>query len=251
MLMPKKQKLSKWLRKKLNPQDKHKPSSETKKADSVSYQHDQGSDTPSSFTLHRSIRTLTYESFIQIITGEDLGPLIIEGTPPIDELISAWDNISDEYANAINTGKSKSVFEAYKKVVRLQAQVKMIDACLYYLEHGYDEEIAQILADAGYHHIQPNDDREAYLKSINRVRTQAKTLVVVLNQAVAHYKLLSPDNEMKVERSYQDFMDELAILSKHQGYALRAKEITVLEYCAVVNAYIRYVEAHKKKQQNG
>lgn len=245
--MAKNKKYLNWLQKKLKQPAKHKPSSEMNTNSSVSYLHAQGSGTPSSFTLHRSIKTLTYESFIQIITGEDLRPLIIEGEPPIDELVSAWDNIADEYANAIKTGKSKSVFEAYKKVVRIEAQIKMIDACLYYLTHGYDEEICTILADNGYHFITYSDDQEAYLKQIDIVRTQAKTLVVVLNQAVAHYKLLSPDNEMKVERSYQDFIDELAILSKHQGYALRAKEITVLEYCSVVNAYIRYVEANKKK----
>lgn len=246
--MAKNSKYLNWLRRKRNQPGKHKPSSEMKKDNSVSYLHDQGSVTPSSFTLHRSIKTLSYESFIQIITGEDLGPLIISGQPPIEELILAWEGIADEYAGAIKTGKSKSVFEAYRKVIRIEAQIKLVDASLYYLTHEYDEEIANILFNNGYHLITPNDDRETYLKDIEKVRTEAKTLIVVLNQAVAHYKLLSPDNEHKVERSYQDFIDELAILSKHQGYALRAKEITVLEYCSIVNSYIAFVEASKKKQ---
>jgi hypothetical protein len=245
--MPKNRKYLNWLRKKQKQQGSRKPSTGTRKNDSVSYQHQQHSDTPSSFTLHRSIKTLCYESFILIITGEDLGPLIISGQPPVDELVSAWNTIADEYAEAIKTGKSKSVFEAYKKVVRLEAQIKMIDACLYYLTQYYDEEIATILSENGYHFIAPNDDTEVYLREINIVRTQAKTLIVILNQAVAHYRLLSPDNELKFERSYQDFLNELAVLSEHQGYALRPKEITVAEYCAVVNSFIRKVEAYKKK----
>lgn len=247
--MPKIFKYLSSLRKKPNRQEKLRPSTETAKDNSVSYQHGQGSATLSSFTLHKSIKTLTYESFIQIITGEDLGPLIISGEPPIDELVSAWDNISEEYGAAIKTHRSKSVFEAYKKFVRLESQMKLIDASLFYLTHEYDEEIAQILADNGYYHVQPNDNREEYLRQLKIVKTQAGTLVVMLNQAAANYKLLASDSELKAERDYQSFLDELAILSEHQGYALRPKEITVAEYCAVVNNFMAKVEANKKKQK--
>lgn len=249
--MAKNKKYLNWLQKRLNSLAKSRPSTETEKGSFVSYQHDQELGSPSSFTLHQSIRTLSYESFILILTGEDLGPLIISGQPPVDELISAWDNISEEYSAAIKTNKSKGVFEAYKKIVRIESQIKLIDAALLYLECEYDEEIATILLENGYHLVEPNDDKEAYLRSINTVRTQAKTLVIILNQAVAHYKLLSPDNEMKVERGYQSFLDELAILSKHQGSFLKPKELTVAEYCAVVNGYIAYVEANKKEQKHG
>jgi len=239
--------LNKLLRK-LKQRVKRKPFFATKKADSVTYLHDQGLDTPSSFTLHKSIRTLVYDSFIRIITGEDLGLLIIEGQPPIEELITAWDTISEEYTEAIKTNKGKGVLKAYLKFSKLEAQTKMLDAAIFHLTHEYDEEIATILFENGYHLVEPNDDRETYLKQLEKVRLQAGTLVVMLNQAAAAYKLLAPDNDMKIERTYQNFLDELAILSKHQGGALiKSKDITVAEYCSVVNSYIAYVEASKKK----
>lgn len=245
--MPKKKRYLSWLRRGQKKQEKTSHSTTTAKDNLASYPLPHPQAIPSDYTLHRSIRTLPYDCFVQIITGEDLGPLIIEGQPPVDELVSAWDTISDEYSNAIKSGKSKNVFAAYKKYVRLDSQMKMIDAALYYLTEMYDEEIATILHDNGYRLITPDPDREKYLAQIDFVRTQAKTLVVMLNLAAAQYKLLAPDNEHKIERDYQGFMDELAILSKHQGYAIRAKEITVLEYCAVINAYILWVEANKPK----
>lgn len=246
--MPRKRKLLNSLLKKLKALVKRKPSTVTQKGSSVSYQHQQ-SGTPSSYSLHRSIRTLTYDSFIRIITGEDLGLLIIEGQPPVDELVSAWDHISEEYTEAIKTNNGKGVLKAYLKFTKLQAQMKMIDASIFYLTNAYDEEIANNLFENGYPLVEPNDNRETYLKQIDRVRIKAGTLVVMLNQAAAAYKLLAPDNEMKVERSYQNFLDELAILSKHQGGALiKAKDITVAEYCSVVNSYIAYVEANKKNK---
>lgn len=247
--MPKNKKYSNWLRRKLKKQETTTPSTTMVKESPASSLHPSQQDIPSKSTLHSSIRTLPYDSFIHIITGEDLKPLVISGEPSVVDLVTAWDNISDEYGTAIKSGKSKSVFAAYKKVVRLEGKTKLVDASLFYLTEMYDEEIATILHENGYLLITPNPDREKYLKMIDRVRTQAKTLVVKLNQAVAQYKLLSPDNEMKVERDYQSYIDELAILSKHQGYALRAKEITVLEYCAVVNAYMAFVDAHKKQQE--
>jgi len=245
--MPRKKRYLNWLLKGQKKQDKTSPSTTMAEASPASYPQASPQATPSAYSLHHSIRTLPYDCFVQIITGEELKPLIISGNPPVDELVSAWDNISDEYSNAIKSGKSKNVFAAYKKYIRIDSKMKMIDAALMYLTELYDEEIAVILHENGYKLITPEPDREKYLKQIKFVRTQAGSLVVMLNQAVAAYKLLSPDNEHKVERDYQSFIDELAILSKHQGYALRAKEITVLEYCAVINAYMLYVEANKPK----
>jgi hypothetical protein len=249
--MPKKKHYLSWLRKGQKKQGATSPSTTMAEGSHASSLQQSQQDIQSAYSLHRSIRTLPYDCFVQIITGEELKPLIISGTPPVDELVSAWDNISDEYSNAIKSGKSKNVFAAYKKYIRIDSKMKMVDAALMYLTELYDEEIATILHQNGYRLITPEPDREKYLKQIRFVRSQAGSLVVMLNQAVAAYKLLAPDNEHKVERDYQSFIDELAILSKHQGYALRAKEITVLEYCAVINAYMLYVEANRKEAKNG
>ena len=242
--MPKNKKyfsgLTGWLKKLVS----GRPFTQTSMEPLVSYRHQQPSGTPSGYTLHRSIRTLIYEDFLQVIISGELAPLIISGNPPIDELVTAWENITEEYSEAIKSHRSRSVFDCYKRIIRTQAQIQVIDAGLMYLTQQFDEEIANVIADMGYTLIIWDEDKEVYLNRINRVRTEAKTLIVMLNQYKNEYSIINPDGK-EVNRDYQSYLNELAILSKHQGYAIRVKEITVLEYCSIVNSFIAYNEALK------
>jgi len=240
-----KRKYFSWLIKKQKKQANGKPSGTMNSDNVVSYLHQQHKDIPSDYTLHRSIRTLLYEDFLNVITNGELAPLIISGTPPIDELITAWETITEEYAEAIKNNRSRSVFDCYKKIVRLQAQIQIIDAGLMFLEKQFDEEIAAVIANMGYTMITYDEDTEVYLNRIKRVRTEAKTLIVLLNMAVSEYKILAPDGKA-ASTNYQDYINELAMLSKHMGYSIKAKEITVLEYCSIVNSFIAYNEALKQ-----
>jgi hypothetical protein len=232
--------LIRWLKKLVS----GRPSTKTSMEPLVSYRHQQPSDTPSGYTLHRSIRTLIYEDFLQVIVSGELAPLIISGTPPIDELVTAWQNITEEYSEAIKSPQSRSVFDCYKRIIITQAQMQVIDAGLMYLSKHFDEDVASVIANMGYTLIAWDEDNEVYMNRINRVRTEAKTLVVLLTQYVNEYKILSPDGK-EVSRDYKSYFTELAILSKHQGYAIKVKEITVLEYCSIVNSFIAYNEALK------
>jgi hypothetical protein len=92
------------------------------------------------------------------------------------------------------------------------------------------------------------EDREQYLSMIERVRTEAKTLIVLLNRYCNEYKILSPDEKENV-REYADYITEVAILSKYQGYSIKTKEVTVLEYCCIVNSFIAHQEALKKLEK--
>lgn len=263
--MPKKKNYTSWLRKKQKTQENGKPSTKMNSENSVSYLHQQQPGSPSDYSLHRSIRTLIYDDFITILTTEELGPLIISGEPPIDELVTAWDTITDEYSNSIKTPRSTSIFDCYKKIERTKGQIKFIDAALGYLEglaqhvHNYyewneklyyDVDTAVLLTNRGYLLIEPAETYDAYLEQIHFVRTQAKTLIILINQYTNEYKLLSPDGE-KVTRTRQSYMDELAILSKHQGGGfINPRSITVDMYIAIVNSFMSYNDALRQQQEN-
>lgn len=245
--MPKNKKYFNWLRKKQQKQGNGRPYTSMRKESTVSYLHQQQQDSPSSNTLHRSIQTLPYHNFILILTGGDLSPLIVSGQPPIDELVTAWETICEEYSSAIKNHKSKSVFECYRKIVTLQSQIQVIDSGLWFLTQQYDADIALLIHEMGYTLITECDNQEEYLQMIKRVQTEAKTLVVILNQYANEYKMLNPDGIALVQRDYQSYIDELAVLSKFQGYRLQAKEISTEEYCSIVNSCIAYSESLKEK----
>ena len=169
------------------------------------------------WSLHSSIKTLPYEDFISIITNDDYSPLIISGKPSIDQLVISWQTICDQYGEAIKTPLSESIFDCYKKIIKTKATIHVIDASLLYLANEYDEEIAKMVSEMGYRLITFTEDREQYLKMVEFVRTQAKTLIILLNRYNNEYKMLSPEGSHEA-RQYSDYINELVILSKHKGY---------------------------------
>lgn len=237
-----------WLHKKPKKQENGRASGLTNSETPVSYLHQQQPGTPSPYSLHRSIKSLPYENFVLVLTEEELSHIIISGNPPIDELVIAWENITTEYSQSIQSDKSRSIFECYRKIKRTQKMISLIDNALDFLEMKYDALLAEEIANLGYFLVKNIEDREEYLEQIERVRTEAKTLVIILGQYQTEYKLLAPEDNT-VKRDYQSYMTELAILSRHQNTFLKAKEITVQEYCNVVNAFVAYHEAIKRKEK--
>jgi len=247
--MPKKKRYISWLRKKQEKQTNGKPSTKMNSEEHNSLPPQQQQESPSAYSLHSSIRTLIYDDWITILEKEELKPLIISGQPPIDELVSAWDSITDEYTAAIKTPKSNSIFDCYKKIERTKEKIKVLDWILFLLEFQYDEDLANELVKHGYSLITLCDDKEEYLKKINRVRTKAKTLIVLLGQYQNEYNLLAPDDN-KVKRDRQSYIDELAILAKYQGGGfIDPRKITVEIYISIVNSFMRYQESLNRQQE--
>lgn len=236
--MSKKKKLLNWLSRKQSRQGNVTPSTPTSTESVVSYLHHQQPGTQLSYTLHQSIKTLIYEDFLQVLVIGELGPLIISGQPPIDELVSAWNKITEEYSSAIQNEKARTLFECYKKIVSTQTNIQIIQSSLQLLTIQYDEEIAEIIFNMGYKLVLPINNKKKYAAQLVSVETQAKTLVIKLVQYKNEYKLLSPEgSDVKID--YQSYLDELAVLSKFQGYAIRSTQITVSEYCSIINNFIK------------
>lgn len=247
--MKKKGKYISWHRKEQEKQMSGKPSLETKEENSVSSLQVSPPGIQSLGTYHKSIKTLVYEDFLTILTTEELKPLVISGEPPIDELVTAWESITDEYSNAIKTPKSDSIYACYKKIKRTEAYIKLVDWCLLILTEEYDEQFAKMIAEMGYNMIEPCDDKEEYLRRIKIVKLQASTLIVLLNQYQNEYNLLAPGDD-KAKRDYQSYMDELALLSRHQGGGLiQPKSITVAQYISIVNSFMSYHDALRMHQE--
>lgn len=114
----------------------------------------------------------------------------------------------------------------------------MLSASVAYLKVEYSGEIAEALMLLGYDLVEDLEDREAYLRQIYMVESEAKTLVIMLNQYVNEYKLMFPEGEYK--RTRADYEKELAILGKYMGY--RLNDITVSEFAGIVNLYMDQIK---------
>lgn len=188
---------------------------------------------------HQKCKTLLYSTYIEIQTTGSLSLLTICGEPTEDQLEQAWDEIQQEYSDLIRTEKTTNVFDLYQKLSYTRFKLEYLGWVLPYLKAEYKQEYAERIASLGYDLIEWNEDREKYLQQIYLVENDAKFLIVQLNQLSSEYKKINPGaSGSDVERTAMDYEKELAILSRFMGRWIRASEITVFEFCAIVNAYL-------------
>jgi hypothetical protein len=216
-------------------------------------------DTQLPATYHQKCSELLYDTFIKVMVEEDVTHLIISGIPTLLQLQDAWYDILQEYSELIQSEKAKSIFEAWRKCVYTDWQIKYVESVIFkfrmkHPETGaylYDAEHAARIVELGYESIDPPEDEEVYLNQVNMLESMAKTLIVFLNQYTVDYNLLNPKQENPIKRKVADYDTELAVLSKFMGDWLDKKIRTVSDVCSVINVYNQYIDQQKKAERHG
>lgn len=198
-------------------------------------------------TWHRNCNTLTYGIYLEIVLSCDLRLLIISGEVSEADLKEAWNAILNEYSSYIKTDKSDSIFNCWKKLEYTRWKMNMVRLCIEGLKIKYSPTIAEELMKLGYDYIDGTEDNEAYFKKLYDIQTEAKNLIVYYNQYLAEYTKLCPEGAMEnsiPQRDRMSYEKELRVLSKFMGYGIRKDEISVVEFCSIINTYL---ESTKKK----
>lgn len=173
---------------------------------------------------------MKYDKFLRILLNEEDKPI-------------NWEEILEDYVDAIKTPKSENIFDLTKKIMYTDWKFNFLFGtetyygALHILKIEYDAEIAEMIMLAGYDLIQPLEERDKYLKQIYLVETEAKTLIVLLNQYDLEYKLLCP-GDSNVMRKRSDYEKEYAMIMKFMHQWTQPDQITISQYCAMVNLYI-------------
>jgi hypothetical protein len=198
-------------------------------------------------TYYHTLRTLPYASFLEIILNTGTLDLLVRaGNPDAAVVIQVWESILGEYYEVIKTDKSDNIFFVYKKIKHLEWKLTIISNSLEYLKHVWSADIANLLLELGYDYVQDLPDREQYLKQVYGIETEAKFLVVQLNQYNNEYQVLCPAGSNNTQRTYMDYAKEMQILSKFMGYRIDPHVVTVYEFCTIVNLYIDH---HRKSHK--
>jgi hypothetical protein len=193
--------------------------------------------------LLHTCQSLKYKRYLDILFGAPKSFLIISGEHTEEQLDLAWANIVTGFSDLIKTPKSNSVFELHKKIKFTESKMFFLEKALTYLKSEYDADIATAICEWGYELIEPKDDRDAYLKQIYLVEGEAKTLVVMLNQYIAEYRVLCPENESTVNHDRMKYEKEIKILSRFHGYRINTNKETCFTMAALINIFL---EANKK-----
>lgn len=233
-------------RKKLSKERKNSPTkpengtASTPTKPETTNQSDTPSETNTQTSVTWSVQNLKYGTFIQLLLGK-ITPAIVGMTE------GDWKAILLEYSSLIETEKSKNLFTAYQRWFYTSWKIYTLEQLLTFLKVAHDADIASEVHNLGYDLVEYKDDREEYLKQIYLIENEAKTLVVLLNQYTAEYKMLTGGDEgaEEVKRDEMHYEKEIAIMSRHMGFRIKKDKITVFEWIGYLNTFLEFNKVNK------
>lgn len=198
-------------------------------------------------SLYRSISDLPLSIFIKCIVDDDLHSLIISGTVQPSELIEAWSEIRQQYADAIGDHEHRFATSLYKEVSLLKNKYQSIILLIDMLSHAYKKELADELNDLlGTNFSFNTDDTEKYAHELQRCLTRSNSFLLDLELKERQYESISGNSSKSSKPPKKEYFYSILItLSDHAKYAVQ-DTITVFEFCERLKRYNHYVEEVKR-----
>lgn len=222
-----------------------------RKKGSSSWQKQQQGKTASSqpTELFHSCSQLPLDKFITALVDRNLSAIVISGEPSPEQLSSAWNNIYYEYLELNASNETSYLFSLENDITLLSDEILNVETCLLYLSPewrvyclGREQELISLLRYYGYKQsidlTSPN-----YYKVLQVISNKLSAKKLRLNTKQKEFDDFTSAMERKaITRAHFD--TQLMRLSRFQGYALRAKDITVAEYIMIFKDCL---EANRKE----
>jgi hypothetical protein len=200
--------------------------------------------------LHRSIHKLPLARFIDCAVDNNLRALIIEGIPEEVELIEAWNEISQDYTDALGSVDQDRRIKLYKEITRLQLKVATVEQFIPILKNTYVKKFADYVNAALFTKFsfdiknpeQYDKELEKCLKRVKGIRIDIKSEEAILKSIEERKK---GSQEPKYTREY--FGSILINLSDQAGFDIDEEKISTYKFCERVKRYIDYIEKLKKR----
>jgi hypothetical protein len=195
--------------------------------------------------LYLSCSELPFDRFLTALIEKNYTALIKKpGLFSIskEKLIEHWFEIYSEYCDLAESEASKAYLNMIKRKLFLETKVALCEALISSLMLGYNYETTQALKKLGFNF---KLSKMSYMADLKKVIAKAKPMVLEIGKIK---KELEPYLTEETPASKTDFLALLVILSKHQGYHLDAKKITVEEYILTLKAYDTWLQQQKSQK---
>lgn len=154
-----------------------------------------------------------------------------------------WEKILTQYSELSGDKNMSHMFNLVRQITYLTNRLNVIELLVKQLNVRRIQGLVDLLKnDLGFKLT--FDDLQADLK---RVVSLSKADVIKLKLAQKQYDDLKSKSGGEVTES--DWIDEISVLSKFQGYAIKQKETTVGEYLSIKKEFSRHIEQIKKNNK--
>ena len=172
-------------------------------------------------------------NFIKIVTTGDLVWL-----GEVDSPQQVWQSIFMDYLDIMPSKNSVYVRQITGEIEHLKTKIDIIQTMLNRLRVSYLPELIPILNEYGFYYAFTPD---TMFEDLQNVTAECQQFVVQKGVKEGEYKRFI-EGQAKDEAKETDFDEILADLSKHQGYHLRSKDLSVSEFVAIFNQYKKQSE---------
>lgn len=190
-------------------------------------------DTP---RFYKSIHELPLTNFEDCLINNNVAALIISGFPEPSELQGAWENILQEYTEAMGNTEYVMYMNKLREIEILKLNYQMIGILIAALRKNDSEYFkGELRAMLRVNFKFDTSNLETYLAELDKCERRMGGLKLNLDLRLMEFEEIKKrfdadgnKSKQKIDKNY--FTTMLIILSKHNGYKI-TKDITTAEYC--------------------
>lgn len=198
----------------------------------------------SSLRYYQNIYETPLSAFESCLINNNLSALIVSGYPTPQELSKAWENIMQEYSEALGEAEYQMYVNLYKEVEVLRLTYEMIHILIAALRKNespyFCNELNTFLRTSFKFDI---TNTKTYFEELDKCERRAKASKIKLDLKKIEFeaikKKIDGGEKAAIEKNY--FTWVLIILSKHNQYRV-TKDIFVNEYCEYVRQFNKYCD---------
>jgi uncharacterized protein YihD (DUF1040 family) len=206
-----------------------------------------GSTPIAAWSIYQSASECPLTVYIKCQVAESWQHLVLSGNPPTAAIEDAGLTIHSEFSQMVGGVQITALINRAKAINILASKIERVQILIDIARQVQYENTCADLADEGYT-IDPYAETEVYLKQVEKANSRLKSERLRLDMLMSERPEAKNGKEKVTEA---DFIQTLAEISKHEGYAVRMNDITVLQYAVHVKRLKDYIIANTPKQTNG
>lgn len=183
------------------------------------------------------------DRFLDVLYDKEYSRLVIEGNPPESILKEAWNTIYLQFCELSQEGEYNELLDKTKKMQELNARIVLLDGIVMQLQLDYDPLLIRYVNEMAIPLVLTAE--EDPIKKLKQVQGRVKRMILELRKLETEVQALQSNQRDQTGIDYYE--DWLSIMSKSFQYAVRAKDITVMQF--VRNQ--KRLNEQAKKQKNG
>jgi hypothetical protein len=189
---------------------------------------------------------LELDRFLDVLFEKDYSRLIIAGDVPEDVLKEAWAGIYLQHCELTASGSYNALFEKTKQIQEMNAKIALLDGIVQYLQMSYDPELVKMVNEMGIGlELAPTDDAAKKLKIV-----QGMVKRMIVDMQILKKEVDALEEEGKTNTGLDHYEDWLTVMSKTYQYAVRAKDISVMQFVRNQKKINEQAIKSQRKQQH-